>query len=62
MFIAAAQVEDECDRIVLLDVGQQEVQKERLAASGCPEDERVGDVAAVQVQKVGRPMFGFEDG
>ena len=62
MLVAAAEVEDERQRVVLLGVRQQEVQQKRFAAAGGAENECMGDVAAVEVEEVGRPALGFEHG
>ncbi len=57
---AAADIEDEGERLVLLCVLQKEVAKVDFARSGHPENERVGDFAVMQVQIVWRAVVGFE--
>ena len=59
---AAADVEDECQRRILLRVLQDEVAKIRFASSGHPEDQRVGNFAVMQVEKVRRAVVGFKRG
>src|ERR1039458_8219542 len=58
----AADVKDECQRRVLLRVLQQEITEVRLAAAGHAENQRVGNLAVVQVQKVRCAVVGFEHG
>src|SRR5581483_2787478 len=60
--VPTTEVEDHGERLVLLCVGQQEVQKERLPASGGPEEKRMRHVLVVKVQVVRRPVLGLEDG
>ena len=59
---AAADIEDEGQRLVLLRVLQQEIAEVRLAAPGHPENQRVGNFAVMQVQKVRRAVVGFKHG
>src|SRR4029078_9182946 len=60
--IAAADVEDEGEGMVLLRVGDEEVEQERLAGAGGAKDEGVADVLVMQVPVVGRVLRGAEDG
>src|ERR1700728_541349 len=57
---AAADIEDEGQRLVLLCVLQQENAQIRLATTAHPENKGVGNVAGVQVEIVGRTVVGFE--
>ena len=59
--VAVAEVEDHRERVVLLRVGQQEVEQEALAAAGGAEDEGVADVADVEIEVVRRLVPGLED-
>ncbi len=59
---AAADVEDEGQRRVFLCVLQQKIAQIRLATAGHAENQRVGDLAVMQVQKVGCAVVGFEHG
>ena len=61
-FEAASQIEDECVRIVFLEIGDEEIEQERLPGAGPPENHGVGDIAVVEVQKVRGVVVGFEDG
>ena len=58
---ASAQVENEGVRLVFLQVGDQEIQQERLARPGTAENDGVGHVPVVEVQEVRRVMAGFEN-
>jgi hypothetical protein len=61
-----AQVEDDGERVVLLQVGNEEVQEEALATPGRPQDERVYHVIDVEVGPTARAWRcappGFEPG
>ena len=57
---AAADIEDEGQRCVLLGVLQQEIAKIRFATPGHPENQSVCNVAGMQVEEVGRAVVGFE--
>src|SRR5271166_3021356 len=57
---AAADIEDEGQRLVLLRVLQQKITEIRLATTRHPENQGVGNVAGVQVEIVGRAVVGFE--
>ena len=52
--VAVTQVEDDGERVVLLQMGDQEVQQEALAAARGTEHEGVAHVLDVQVVEVGR--------
>ena len=58
---AAADIEDECQRLVLLCILEQEVAEVAFAAAGHAENQRVGDFAVVQVQEVRRAVVGFKN-
>src|SRR5215469_4228121 len=55
-------IEDERQRLILLGVLQQEVAEIRLAASGNPENERVRDLAIMQVQVVRSAVVSLHHG
>jgi hypothetical protein len=57
---ARADIEDEGQRSLLLRVLQQEGARVRFATPGHSENQRMGDLAAIQVQEVGRAVVGFE--
>src|SRR5579863_9860518 len=57
---AAADIEDEGQRLVLLRVLQQKNAKIGLSTTAHPENKGVGNVAGVQVEIVGRAVVGFE--
>src|SRR3984957_2791950 len=59
---AAANIEDEGPRCILLRVLQQKITKIRFATPAHPEDQCVGNVAGMQVEEVGRAVVGFEHG
>ena len=59
---AAADIEDEGQRRVLLRILQQKIRQIRLPTTRHPEDQRVGNLAVMQVQKVRRAVVGFEHG
>src|SRR6266851_4915781 len=59
---APAQVEDECVRIVFLQIGDEEIQEERFPRPRPPEDHGMGGVFAMQIQVVRRSMVRFEHG
>ena len=59
---AAADIEDEGQRRVLLCVLQQEIRKDTTSHSRHPENQGVGNLAVMQVEKVGRAVVGFEHG
>ena len=61
LLVAASEIEDDRDGVVLLGVRDDEIQQERLAAPRRAEDERVADVVAVQIPEVRRLMIGLED-
>src|SRR5208282_5172841 len=58
---AAADIKDESQRLVLLRVLQQKNAKIRLATACHAENQGMGNVAGVQVEKVGRAVVGFDD-
>src|SRR4029077_15775323 len=49
---AAAQVKDERERIVFLEIGNQEVQEEGLSTARPAEDHAVRDIAVMKVQEI----------
>src|ERR1700722_905075 len=57
---AAADIEDESQRLVLLCVLQQKNAKIGLATAAHPENKGVGNIAGMQVEIVGRAVVGFE--
>src|ERR1700691_2182656 len=57
---AAADIEDEGQRIVLLRVLQQKNAEIGLATAAHPENKSVGNVAGMEVEIVGRAVVGFE--
>src|ERR1700722_1442114 len=59
-FKTPAQIEDEGVRVVFLQVGDEEVEEERLSRAGPAQNHRVCNVAVVKVQEVWRVMVGFE--
>ena len=58
---APAQIENEGVRLVLLEIGDQEIQQERLSRAGPPENHGVGHVAVVEIQEVRRVVVGLKD-
>src|SRR6202167_5618611 len=48
-FKASAQVEDERVRIVLLEIGDEEIQQERFSSSRSPKNHAVGDIPIVEI-------------
>ena len=60
--VAVPEVEDDRQRVVLLRVGDQEVQQEALAAAGGAQHERVPDVVDVQVEAYGVRVRCLEHG
>ena len=60
--VAAAEVEDDGERVVLLGVRDEEVQEEALAASRRAEHQRVPDVLMVQVVVEGHAVGRLERG
>ena len=61
-FEASAEIENKCVRIILLQIGYEEIQKERLTDAASAENHRVGDIAVVQIQEVRRAVTGLEHG
>src|ERR1700730_6929073 len=59
---AAADIENEGQRCVLLRVLQKEITKIRFPTPRHPENQRVGNLAVMQVEKVGGTVVGFERG
>src|SRR5208282_2087622 len=57
---AAADIEDEGQRLVLLRVLQQKDAQIRLATTAHPENQGVGNIAGMQVEIVWRAVVGFE--
>ena len=62
LLIPTAEVENQRDGVVLLRVGDDEVQKERLAASRGAEDECVPDVRVMQIPVIRRVLGGVKHG
>src|SRR5262245_60762116 len=60
--VATAQVEDDRDRVVLLDVRQNEIQEKGLAGPRRTLDEGMADIIMVQIPKVRRVMLRLEHG
>ncbi len=58
--VAPAEIEDQRARAVALQMGDQEVEQERLPAPGRPEHQRVADVLDVQVEGVRRALRRVE--
>src|SRR5262249_52590649 len=58
--VAAAQIEDDGERVVLLRVRREEVDEEALPAAGRPQHEGVSDVFDVEIEGVGRVMWRLE--
>src|SRR5207249_11876697 len=61
VFVAAAKVKDAGDRLVLLQVCQEEIQQKTFAAARRAEDGGVSDVLVVEIEKVRRADLCFED-
>src|SRR6202166_447317 len=59
---AAADIEDEGQRIVFLRVLQQKNAEIGLATAAHPKNQRVGNVGGMEVEIVGRAVVGFEHG
>ena len=59
--VAAAQVEDERARLVLLKVRQQEVEEETLPAARGSENEGMRVVLVVEVEKIGSARLALKD-
>ena len=57
---AAADIEDERQRSILLCILQQEVAKVALTRAGHPQDERVRNLAIVEIQEVWGAVVRFE--
>src|SRR6185312_5787763 len=51
---APAKIEDESVRIVLLQIGNEEIQQERLAGTGSPQNDAVGNVPMMKIEEVRR--------
>ena len=49
-------------RLVLLKIGDQEVQQERFPRTGAAENDGVRYVPMMQIQEVGRVVAGLKDG
>src|SRR5579872_3116685 len=62
VFIAAAEIKEVGEGPVFLGVSQQKIHEKALAAAGRAQDQRVGVVPAVEIQKVGRVVVRFEHG
>src|SRR5262245_34296440 len=62
LLIAAPEIEDGRDRVVLLRVGYHEVHEERLPCAGGPGHERVPDVVDVEIPEIRRLLLGLEGG
>jgi len=60
-FKAPAQVEDERVRLVLLEIGNEEIQQERFSGAGTPQNHGVRHVAVMKVQEVRRVVVGLQD-
>src|SRR5258708_18819324 len=61
IFVTPTEVESKGQRSMLLKVRQEEVEKKTLAAPGCSQNDRMGDVLVMQIEKVWRPMIGLQD-
>src|SRR6266436_3154535 len=61
-FEAASQVEDERMGLILLEIGNEEIQQEGFPCAGSPEDHGVRHVAVMEIQEVGRMVVGLQDG
>ena len=59
---AAADIEDVGERLVLLRVLQNEICEKTLARASGTQNERVGDIAVVQIQVIRSGMVGFKHG
>ena len=53
--------ENEGPRVVLLEIGNEEVQKKRFASAGAPKNHGMGDVALMKVQEVRGVVIRFEN-
>jgi hypothetical protein len=60
-FKAAAEIENEGVRVILLEIGDQEVQQKGLSGAGAAENHGVRDVLVMEIQKVRSVVAGFED-
>ena len=58
--VAAAEIEDHRERVVLLRVGDEKVEQERLAGPGGALHERVPDIVVMEVPEIRRLMLGFK--
>src|SRR5882762_1751812 len=58
---APAQVKDERPRFVFLEIGDEKVQKERLASTSASKNHGMGDVVVMEVQEVRGVVVRFED-
>src|ERR1700733_7424877 len=60
-FKAPAEVENECVRLVFLEIRNDEIQQETFSSPGSPQDHGVGDVSVVKIQKVRCSMIRLQD-
>src|SRR6266576_1757816 len=60
--VAAAQIEDDGDGVVFLDVRQNEIQEERLPRPRGALDKDVAHVVMVEVPEIRRVVLGLKDG
>ena len=59
--VAVPEIEDDRQRLVLLRVGDEEVQEEALAAAGRAEHKRMADILDMEIEGVRRLMARFKD-
>src|SRR5713101_2964253 len=57
----SSQIEDECVRLVFLQVGDQKIQQEGFSRPSAAENDGVRHIPVVKIQEIGRLMAGFED-
>src|SRR5262249_29247292 len=60
--VAVSQIEDDRQRLVLLSVGDEEIQQKAFAAAGRTEHQRMTDVIDMQIEEVRRLVARLEDG
>src|SRR5438045_2544109 len=62
LLVTAAQIEDDGDRVIFLNVRQDEVQQEGLPRPRGALDKDVAHVVMVEVPEIRRVVLGFEHG
>jgi len=61
-FKASTQIEDEGVRLVLLEIGDQKIEKERFASTGAAQNHGVRHIAVMKIQEVRGVVVGLQNG